>query len=245
MASKKSPSMRTGAKAKPRPVRRPVPDPNAPEDIRDAVARLKSERIVAAAVELFYHQGYTRTTLDQVAESMNVTKPFIYSHFASKNELLAEICGRAIRMSHGVLNRSIALEGTATTKLRAIARDFMFTVLSHQAHAVIYSREDRELSPQDREGIYELRRAFDKRFDALLEEGVASGEFVVPDIQLTTLAIGGMVSWAPVWFRSSGRLTQEETAERVADLVLAMVQAMVQAKIPARGQPEPLDALTA
>lgn len=241
MASKKSPAPRTGAKAKPRSARRPALDPNAPEDIRDAVARLKSERIVAAAVELFYHQGYAHTTLDQIAESMNVTKPFIYSHFASKNELLAEICGRAIRMSHGVLNRSVGLEGTATEKLRAMARDFMFTVLSHQAHAVIYSREDRELHPEDREGIYELRRAFDKRFNTLLEEGVATGEFVVPDVPLATLAIGGIVSWAPVWFRPGGRLTQEETAERVADLVLAMVQA----KVSARGQAEPLDALTA
>ena len=241
MATKKSPSPRAGTKAKPRTPRRPAPDPNAPEDIRDAVARLKSERIVAAAVDLFYHQGYARTTLDQVAESMNVTKPFIYSHFASKNELLAEICGRAIRMSHGVLNRAVALEGTATEKLRALARDFMFTVLSHQAHAVIYSREDRELNPEDREGIYDLRRAFDKRFNALLEEGVASGAFEVPDIQLATLAIGGIVGWAPVWFRPGGRLTQEEAAERVADLVLAMVRA----KNPEGAEQASADALAA
>ncbi len=241
MVTKKTPAPRASAKAKPRTPRRPTPDPNAPEDIRDAVARLKSERIVAAAVDLFYHQGYARTTLDQVAESMNVTKPFIYSHFSSKNDLLAEICGRAIRMSHGVLNRAVAVEGTATEKLRAMARDFMFTVLSHQAHAVIYSREDRELNPEYREGIHGLRRAFDKRFNALLEEGVASGEFLVKDVHLATLAIGGIVGWAPVWFRQGGRLTQEEAAERVADLVLAMVQA----RAPESAEPEPADALTA
>lgn len=225
MATRKTTAPRASAKAKPRPPRRPAPDPNAPEDIRDAVARLKSERIVAAAVDLFYHQGYAHTTLDQVAESMHVTKPFIYSHFASKNDLLAEICGRAIRMSHAVLDRAVALEGTATERLRALARDFMFTVLGHQAHAVIYSREDRELNPEDRERIHGVRRAFDKRFNALLEEGVASGEFRVKDVHLATLAIGGIVSWAPAWFRPGGRLTPEEAAERMADLVLAMVQA--------------------
>ncbi|MES2483759.1 MAG: TetR/AcrR family transcriptional regulator [Pseudomonadota bacterium] len=225
MATRKTSAPRAKAKVKPRPPRRPAPDPNAPEDIRDAVARLKSERIVAAAVDLFYHQGYARTTLDQVAESMHVTKPFIYSHFSSKNDLLAEICGRAIRMSHGVLDRAVALEGTATQRLRALARDFMYTVLGHQAHAVIYSREDRELNPEDRERIHVVRRAFDKRFNALLEEGVASGEFLVKDVHLATLAIGGIVGWAPVWFRPGGRLSQEEAAERVADLVLAMVQA--------------------
>jgi AcrR family transcriptional regulator len=129
---------------------------------------------------------------------MNVTKPFIYSHFASKNNLLAEICGRAIRMSHAVLNRAIALEGTATEKLRALARDFMFTVLGHQAHAVIYSREDRELNPDDRERIHSVRRAFDKRFNALLEEGAASGlAKLVPRRPLvkTRRSIGQLNPW--------------------------------------------------
>ena len=205
--------------------RRAAVDAAVPEDIRDAVWRLKSERIVAAAVDLFYKQGYTKTTLDQVAEAISVTKPFIYSHFKSKNDLLAEICSRAIRVSHEALNRVFAADISPTEKLYTIARDFMLTVLQHQAHAVIYSREEKELTPEDRDAINALRRGFDRRFSALLEEGVAAGEFTVEDVPLTALAIGGIVGWAPVWFRSGGRLSQLEASERVAALVLAMVQA--------------------
>ena len=101
----------------------------------------------------------------------------------------------------------------------------MLTVLQHQAHAVIYSREEKELAPEDRDSINALRRGFDRRFSALLEEGVASGEFTVDDVPLTALAIGGIVGWAPVWYRPGGRLSQIEASERVAVLVLAMVQA--------------------
>jgi hypothetical protein len=101
----------------------------------------------------------------------------------------------------------------------------MLTVLQHQAHAVIYSREEKELAPEDRDAINALRRGFDRRFSALLEEGVASGEFTVDDVPLTALAIGGIVGWAPVWYRPGGRLSQIEASERVAVLVLAMVQA--------------------
>ena len=205
--------------------RRSAVDATVPEDIRDAVWRLKSERIVAAAVELFYKQGYTKTTLDQVAEAISVTKPFIYSHFKSQNDLLAEICSRAIRVSHEALNRVFAADISPTEKLYTIARDFMLTVLQHQAHAVIYSREEKELAPEDRDSINALRRGFDRRFSALLEEGVASGEFTVDDVPLTALAIGGIVGWAPVWYRPGGRLSQIEASERVAVLVLAMVQA--------------------
>ena len=198
---------------------------NAPEDIRDAVSRLKRERIIATAVELFYHHGLSNTTLEAVADQMNVTKPFIYSHFKSKSELLAEICSRGIRASLDALNRVVSGGGTATEKLQTLAHDFMLAVLSNQAHIAIYNREEKHLSPADNDAINAMRREFDRKFCALLNEGVASGEFAVDDVQIASLAIGGIVSWSYVWFRPNGRLTPTETAERVADLVMAMVQA--------------------
>lgn len=205
--------------------RRAMVDPNVPEDIREAVSRLKRERIIATAVELFYNNGLSNTSLEAVAERMNVTKPFIYSHFKSKNDLLAEICSRGIRASLSALNKAVASEGSATDKLQTLARDFMLAVLENQAHIAIYNREEKDLSPQDSEAINEMRREFDHKFCTLLNEGVAAGEFVVDDVQLASLAIGGMVSWSYVWYRPNGRLSPAETADRVSDLVLAMVRA--------------------
>jgi hypothetical protein len=106
-----------------------------------------------------------------------------------------------------------------------VASDFMAAVLSHQAHAVIYSREEKELAQPDRDLINGLRREFDHRLVALIEEGVASGEFQVDDIRMAALAIGGIIGWSQVWFRPNGRLSIAQASESVGDLVLAMVRA--------------------
>ncbi len=198
---------------------------NAVEDIRDAVSRLKRERIISTAVELFHNNGLGNTTLEAVAERMNVTKPFIYSHFKSKSDLLAEICSHGIRASLDVLNRVVASEGKATDKVQALVHDFMLAVLENQGHIAIYTREQKHLSAKDSAAIDNLRREFDRKFCALLNEGVAAGEFVVDDVQMASLAIGGIVSWSYVWYRPNGRLTRTETAARISDLVLAMIQA--------------------
>jgi TetR/AcrR family transcriptional regulator, cholesterol catabolism regulator len=222
---------RAAAKAAPRKAparsaaRATAPDLNVPEDIRDAVSRLKRERIIATAVELFYNQGLSNTTLEAVAERMNVTKPFIYSHFKSKSELLAEICSRGIRASLDALNRAVSSEGTATEKMQMLARDFMLAVLNNQAHIAIYNREEKHLARADADAINVMRREFDRKFCALLDEGVATGEFTVDDVQIASLAIGGIASWSYVWFRPNGRLTRDETADRISDLVMAMIQA--------------------
>ena len=194
-----------------------------PHEMREAISHLKRERIVAAAVDLFYRQGYGKTTLEQVANELQVTKPFIYAHFASKNELLVEICSRAIHLAHESLNRAMGQDASATDRLETVVRDFLTAVLTHQPHAMIYSREEKELEQKDRDAINLLRRGFDQRLVELISLGVKSGEFQADDVQLTALAIGGIVGWAPVWFRANGRLSLEEVTAYLASLALAMV----------------------
>ena len=221
-----------GATAKKTATRRPrqaaataQPGESGVEDIRDAVSRLKRERIIATAIEQFDQHGLNNTTLDAVAEKMNVTKAFIYSHFKSKNELLGEICARGIRSSLEVLDRVVATEAGTVEKLETLVREFMLAVLRNQASIAIYTREEKHLAGPERSAINELRREFDRKLRGLLEAGVASGEFQVEDPQLAALAIGGIVSWSYVWYRPGGRLDPDETAGRIARMVLAMIHA--------------------
>lgn len=204
------------------------------DDIRDAVARLKRERIIDVAVDLFYSNGFSNTTLEAVADRMNVTKPFIYSHFRSKSELLEEICSRGIRASLEAINRIIAIGGTPTEQARALARDFMNAVLQNQKHIGIYSREEKNLQPADAEAIGNMRREFDHKLTALLEQGNQTGEFDIADPKMASLAIGGIASWSYVWFRSTGRLSRDQVADQMAQLVMSMIQAKPLGKAPAK-----------
>lgn len=47
-------------------------------------------RIRVTALELFTSQGYAATGLGQVAERLGITRPAVYHHFGSKEELLTD-----------------------------------------------------------------------------------------------------------------------------------------------------------
>lgn len=49
------------------------------------------ERIQAAALQLFIEQGFTATSLQQVADKVGVTKAALYYHFPSKADLARSI----------------------------------------------------------------------------------------------------------------------------------------------------------
>lgn len=197
--------------------------------IKDEIAALKRERIIGAAVELFYERGYENTTLEAVAERLGVTKPFIYSHFGSKAELLAEICGRGISYSLDAINKALANRGTPTEKLDDLARNFVVSVLENQKPLAIFTREEKNLAETDYLRISDMRREFDRKLVALLEAGVKAGEFRLADPPVAALAIGGLVSWAYVWFRPRGRMTMDQIATEMTSLILAMVGANARA----------------
>ena len=190
--------------------------------IREEVAALKRERTVEAAAQLFYDRGYEQTTLEAVAERLGVTKPFIYTHFKSKADLLADICGRGVSASLVAINAALALEATPTEKLRRLSRDFLIAVLDNQRTIAILTREEKNLVTEDFQRLSALRREFDRKLTALLELGRASGEFHLSDPYVAALSIGGLVSWAYVWYRPHGRLSLDALADEVSALILAM-----------------------
>jgi AcrR family transcriptional regulator len=193
--------------------------------IREEVAALKRARTIAAAVELFYEKGYQNTTLEMVADRLGVTKPFIYAHFSSKSELLAEICSRGIAASMEAIDSVLPLRVPPTEKLRLLGERFVTAVLGSQMHIAIFSREEKNLAAADLDRINDMRRAFDRKLTALLRRGVETGEFSVPDARLAALAIGGLVSWAYVWYRKDGALSLEQVSAEMSRLIVQMVKA--------------------
>src|SRR6478672_2767382 len=50
--------------------------------------RTGRERLVAAAIELFYRQGFGAVGIDRVISAAGVTKTTFYKHFESKDDLM-------------------------------------------------------------------------------------------------------------------------------------------------------------
>ena len=186
--------------------------------MRDEILAYKRERILQESVKLFYERGFTGTTLDDIAAALGVTKPFIYTHFKSKMELLGAICLPTIELSLEAASTAMESPGSATTRLRKLIIDFSRVVLRRQANIAVFFREEKHLDQKSRADIDAKRKHFDHILAKLLQEGVTSGEFLIADVNLAALAIGGMISWAYTWHRPTGRLGVEDLCTRMADL---------------------------
>ena len=193
--------------------------------MRDELMNYKRERILEEAVKLFYERGFSGTTLDDIAGKLGVTKPFIYTHFRSKVELLEAVCRPTIEMSLNAIAVAARHDGPVADRLYNGVVQFTNVVLQRQANIAVYFREEKHLSEVGLAEINALRKRFDRTLSDLLQEGASAGAFRIADIRVAALAIGGMVSWAYTWYQPDGRLTVNEIGTKLAWFVLQMVEA--------------------
>lgn len=191
--------------------------------MREEIAQLKRERILEEARQLFFEQGYQGTTLDEVARQLEVTKPFIYSHFPNKAALLGEISERGTAMCLAAVTRAHEARGDPVSRLEQAIVEFCQVVIDHQANIAVYFREQQYVPPASAERISQMQGEFDQKLAAILNEGVECGAFHVGDIKIATLAIGGMISWMFNWYRANGRLTDTELRQTMLSLVLNLL----------------------
>jgi AcrR family transcriptional regulator len=188
----------------------PVKTKQKSAQLKAEVQEFKRRRILEQARDLFYSHGYEATTLDAIAEGLQVTKPFIYSYYRNKSEILRAICEVGIRNSLQALDAALESDLPPREKLRKIVDRVTAIIIENQKYIVVYEREEKNLEPKDAKTLMHERREFGIRLARLFEAGTKSGDFQVPDPLLTAVSVGGLMTWVASWYRPLGRWSQAE-----------------------------------
>lgn len=191
--------------------------------LKDEIAAYKRRRILEEASHLFYTHGYETTTLDAVAEQLNVTKPFIYSYYKNKGELLYEICQTGIQLSLNVLEEALSIEGTATERLKMVAERVARIIIENQRYISVYLREEKSLDVEDARRIRDLRHQFDLQLSDLLEKGKRTGEFDIRHPSQTAIWFSGLLTWIALWYHDGGRWSATEVVMDAINMIMKMV----------------------
>ena len=86
------------------------------------------DKIVDAAMDLFYRQGYQATVVNQIVEQAGVSKPTFYTHFPSKEDLCITYLKSRRSYALKMQEAAIAAASTPHDKFMApirVLRDYM------------------------------------------------------------------------------------------------------------------------
>ncbi|XVQ15717.1 TetR/AcrR family transcriptional regulator [Spirillospora sp. CA-255316] len=172
--------------------------------------------ILRAAVELFNRKGYDATSMGDLAKELGLTKPAIYHHVTSKEQLLGQALDDALDELTAVVAEASRRQAGATAygRLRQVVRRSVEVLVAHQPSVTLLLRvrgnSEVELAALER------RRWLDDRLAGLVADAVEEGALRndVPPALVSRLLFG-MVNSLVEWYRADGAYDPATVADAI------------------------------
>jgi AcrR family transcriptional regulator len=170
---------------------------------------------------LIYRRGFEAMSLRELAAEVGIQAASLYNHIRTKQDLLFDLIRD--HMEDLLAQSDAALAGApadATSRLRAFIALHLSCHLEKKQEVFVANFELRALEPRHHARIVAMRRAYEEKLIALLDSGVAAGDFESGDTRITAYAILAMLTGACTWYKPEGRLTKAEIVNLHTDMVL-------------------------
>ena len=178
-------------------------------------------RIMENAADLFRKHGYQTTTMDDIAESLQISKVRIYRYWNSKEEILYE----TVRIVHKDLINSLKIitesKQHPDEKLRAAIANHatVFYTAILPVFGGIISPETL-LTSKHKLTIIKLRDEYDSLLRHIIDEGSEKKIFIKCNSKLISFAILGAANYMTTWFSDEGHMSFEEVIGYISDYLI-------------------------
>ena len=177
------------------------------------------------AAGLFARDGFTRTSMAELAGACGVSKALLYHYFDSKEALLFDI----LQAYLADLEAAVAITPEAGAAPRDHLRDLIRALLRQYREAGnTHKLLTFELAVLADDRQAELRRAERRimaRFDAALAAAASAAGRTAPLAGPRAMMLFGTLNWTYTWFRDDGKLSLDDYCELVTDSTVASLLA--------------------
>lgn len=180
------------------------------------------EQLLGAAARLFASQGYTATTMQQVAEAAGVGKATLYHYVRDKPALLAAIAG-------GHVARLVALVDEVAAEAareRLAPEPHLARLIERFLRAYAHAQNEHRVLTEDVKFLPEAEReallAGQRRVVQAFADAVAA---IRPELAPSRLAkpvamlLFGMINWTFTWLRPTGPMSYAQFADEVVRML--------------------------
>jgi len=192
-------------------------DKAAPEPSR----RNRREDVLAAAVEVFWRDGYSASTVQHVADHVGVLKGSLYHYIQSKEDLLFWILDDVHERSKHILDEVMELETEPLERLRTYMERHVEWYLENVEEVSVYFRDWSYVSGERLELVKQRRRGYSQAIRDLITEAQATGD-VDPgvDPKYASFFLLAAVNHVPDWYQKNQPDTAADIAGIYADFVV-------------------------
>lgn len=180
------------------------------------------QKIKEHSIQLFDKKGFTSTSIQDIVESIGVTKGTFYYYYTSKEQLLMEIhlqfIDEVLNEQEEVINDS---KKSFSDKLFEVIYLSLMDIKKQGPSAKVFYREMRHLNPESLTEIKAKRDLYRFNIEKLLNEGIKNGDLRSDlDVPIVSFGILGVMNWSYEWYNAEGVKNAFEIAKSFQEMIL-------------------------
>ena len=193
---------------------------------RAASPKKREQEIIDAAADIFHRQGYSDTSVQNVADAVGILKGSLYYYIDSKDDLLYRVLLEVHDAAHTILEEVAAMdELSPLEKLDAYVRRHVEYNTRNLTKIAVYYHDYKLLAPERRAEIRRQRKLYEDFVLGLITEAQRQGD-VAADLDPAVLSycLFGALNSVYTWYRPGGKVPAAQLADTLARFVLAGVR---------------------
>lgn len=207
----------------------------------DARRNLVSQEILENAAALFARRGFASTSLQEVADSLGLSRSALYHYIGGKDELLSEVIkglpGQTAARMKQIRART---DLTPLEQISEVIADLAQRVAGSPARFRLLLLSQGDLSPSMRSTLQRTRRTILEELTAMIDAGVRAGEIRPVDPELAAFGLLGMCNWIATWYRPDmpDGHSPDEVAKEFCEIAVAGLKSDPERRPTAAGGPQ-------
>ena len=184
-------------------------------------SQIRKNRVLDKAETLFWQKGYQSTTIADIANACGCRPGNIYNYFKSKEDILYGVIRDITEQAVALVKPLGEDETTSPVELLKSLIRTHFTFLAGMKQSIVFITDTglKDLSPEHRRSVVELRKTYDDTLLKILRRGKQTGDFADMDERIVSYLIPSLIVRSNVWFSPKGRLSADDVSNVIFRLV--------------------------
>jgi TetR/AcrR family transcriptional regulator, cholesterol catabolism regulator len=169
------------------------------------------KQILVTAAQLFRRNGFHATSMNDISAVLKLSKPGMYHHFRSKDEILFQIMNHAMEMTEQEVVAPVQAIADPEEKLRSLIRRHVHLALREQDREItVILHENHALPPSMRKSVNSRKKRYIHFVEGLIRnvQDAKNKRRVAP--KAAAFALLGMINWLHQWYKPGGSLSEED-----------------------------------
>lgn len=192
-----------------------------------------SNELLEHAARLFAEQGFANTSLQDIADSMGISRPALYHYVANKEELLAALVRDVLERVVEILERARDRTDLAEDERLALAlREIVVNNARNTTRFRLLDRSEPELPAELAEQHRRARHQVLSLLTGLVSDAQSAGKLRPLPARTVALGMLGMANWVAWWYRPAADKDPEAVAAVLADMAMSGVRRAEERSLP-------------